>query len=137
MIRAGALPVLYGNPNVRGFANSSETAQGTDDRAAAMSFIVNLKPAQIGRVALRVQTPDFVTNNTLLVCSVKWAGPVALVPTTPGANPHAEITGLNPWRYISSAPTNHPGSYDLWVDLYIGGRTFRVSNWSKEAQLVL
>jgi hypothetical protein len=50
------------------------------------------------------------------------------------ANPHAADVGLNPWRYVSSGPTNNPGSYDLWVDLYIGGKTYRLSNWSKEAQ---
>ncbi|HEU5124485.1 MAG TPA: type II secretion system protein [Verrucomicrobiae bacterium] len=35
------------------------------------------------------------------------------------------------WRYNSSNPTNNPGSYDLWVDLVFGGKTNRISNWSR------
>lgn len=35
------------------------------------------------------------------------------------------------WRYNSSNPTNNPGAYDLWVDLVFGGKTNRISNWSR------
>jgi len=42
---------------------------------------------------------------------------------------------LNPWRYNSANPTNNPGSYDLWIQLKIGGKTNLISNWSKQAQI--
>ena len=42
----------------------------------------------------------------------------------PMANP------LNPWRYVSSNPTNNPGEFDLWVDIIVGGKTNRICNWS-------
>jgi len=37
--------------------------------------------------------------------------------------------GLNPWKYVSTSPTNNPSRYDLWVDLIIAGKTNRVGNW--------
>lgn len=36
-----------------------------------------------------------------------------------------------PWSYNSSHPTNNPASFDLWVDLKIGSKTVRISNWSR------
>jgi len=39
---------------------------------------------------------------------------------------------FNPWRYISTNPTNNQGRYDLWVEFEVGGSRFRVSNWEKE-----
>ena len=37
---------------------------------------------------------------------------------------------INPWRYNPVDPTNNPTSYDLWVDITVGNRTERISNWS-------
>jgi hypothetical protein len=50
--------------------------------------------------------------------------------------PGAGFKTVNPWRYNSSNPTNNPGSYDLWVDVIIDGKTNRFGNWSKEPMLV-
>jgi prepilin-type N-terminal cleavage/methylation domain-containing protein len=93
---------------VTGLANSSTTPQGTDDRPAPVAFLKDLKPAQLG-------SASGVTN---LLCSQEW--------TKPGGN------AANPWRYVSSNPTNNPGTYDLWVDLWISGKTHRICNWSKQ-----
>jgi hypothetical protein len=43
-------------------------------------------------------------------------------------------SGINPWRYNSSNPTNNPGSYDLWVQLSISGKTNLICNWSKSVR---
>ena len=69
-----------------------------------------------------------------------------------GAKPETFLTDLKPgqlsgnflacsegptrWAYNSSHPTNNPASYDLWVDLVIGGKTNRISNWSKQPQIL-
>jgi prepilin-type N-terminal cleavage/methylation domain-containing protein len=37
----------------------------------------------------------------------------------------------SPWKYNSSNPTNNPGSYDLWIDLVLNGKTNRISNWGR------
>ncbi len=39
---------------------------------------------------------------------------------------------FNPWRYISTNPTNNQGRYDLWLEFEVGGSRYRVSNWEKE-----
>jgi len=39
---------------------------------------------------------------------------------------------INPYRYNSSSPTNNPRSYDLWIDVLIGGKFNRISNWSEQ-----
>ena len=41
--------------------------------------------------------------------------------------------GLNPWRYVSTNPTNNPGSFDLWAEIPVGrDRVKVIGNW-KEA----
>ena len=52
--------------------------------------------------------------------------------------PLSSITSqpVNTIRYVSSNPTNNPNSYDLWVDVLIGGKTNRISNWNKDSEIV-
>lgn len=38
----------------------------------------------------------------------------------------------NPWLYVSTSPTNNPERFDLWVEVTIGGKVMRYSNWEKE-----
>ena len=85
-----------------------------------------MKPNQLGSIKISSQH-----QITLLACSQSW-------PLNPGLAQvkNADPGGLNPWRYVSSNPTNNPGSYDLWVDLLIAGVTNRVSNWSQQPQLL-
>ena len=40
---------------------------------------------------------------------------------------------LTPWRYVSSAPRHNPGRYDLWVDIWIGGKKTELGNWPPAA----
>jgi prepilin-type N-terminal cleavage/methylation domain-containing protein len=42
---------------------------------------------------------------------------------------------VNPWRYISSSPTNNV-EYNLWIDMVIAGKTNRVCNWSAQPTIV-
>lgn len=35
---------------------------------------------------------------------------------------------FNPWRYVSSRPTNNPNAFDLWVEIKPGNRLIRVGN---------
>jgi prepilin-type N-terminal cleavage/methylation domain-containing protein len=107
--------------NRQGFANSATRARATDDAGAPMSFLKNLTSKQVG--------PIDATNPSInvLLCSVQ-------LPTGSTSAPIAG-TALNPWRYVSSHPTHNPGSYDLWVDLALGGKTYRISNWSKQPEV--
>jgi prepilin-type N-terminal cleavage/methylation domain-containing protein len=122
---AGQFTSLYG-AGVTGFVNTSASAKGSDDKGAAVPFLKDVRPNQVGKWTLGAQT-----INAILVCSVQWDN----VSTQPLASPPAAQNGLNPWRYDSSHPVNNPGSYDLWVDFLIKGKTNRVSNWSKQVQV--
>lgn len=55
------------------------------------------------------------------------SGPAIQVLVCPVDGPGGAI---NPWSYNSSSPTNNPGSFDIWVDVVIGGKTNRICNWS-------
>jgi prepilin-type N-terminal cleavage/methylation domain-containing protein len=101
------------------FANSSTRARSDDNGSAAGTFINNLTPNQIGLI----DPGD--RNSKILVCAVTW--PLDRTPAPVPLNP-----AMNPWRYVSSHPTNNTGSYDLWVDLIIAGKTNRVCNWSTQ-----
>jgi hypothetical protein len=102
---------------VQGFNNTSPRAQGDDRAAAATAFLDNLTSRQLGSVD--TNHPEI----KVLVCSVEWpAG---------AASPPIPNSQLNPWRYNSSHPTHNTGSYDLWVDLVIGGKTYQVGNWNQ------
>ncbi len=100
-----------------GFVNC--TRGGGDDVTVAQKFISEIKPTQFG---------SNVNNVRVLSCSVQWPAKLG--------NGVAGVPELNPWRYNSSNPTNNPGGFDLWVDIYISGKTNRISNWSSREQIV-
>jgi len=63
------------------------------------------------------------------------------VPVPPGTAsgfyfglPNQPIISL--WHYVSSNPTNNPSEFDLWMDVTWSGKTNRISNWSKDPQVV-
>jgi prepilin-type N-terminal cleavage/methylation domain-containing protein len=103
---------------ITGFANTSTRAHSDDEGAAASTFINNLTPNQIGLV------DPALPNVKILVCSVVWPGDKAPI--------MAKNPTMNPFQYNSSHPTNNTGSYDLWVDIVLKGKTNRVCNWSAQ-----
>src|SRR5439155_1461983 len=42
------------------------------------------------------------------------------------------VRGLNPWRYVSTQPTNNPATFDLWAEYVEGGKVKIICNWSKD-----
>jgi hypothetical protein len=115
-INVSDVPTAF--PGVGGFVNCSKPGS-SEDSPQAKNFIHELSPRQTGTD----------TNNgvgiTILIASV--GGPdLNYQPLN--------ASGLNPWRYVSPG-TNNPTSYDLWIQLVIGGKTNLVCNWSKEVQI--
>ena len=109
--------------NVGGFMNCSKQ-NGGEDATMAKDFLPDLKQNQIG-----------VVTNT---AGVKAVGVTVLITAVGGPDATYQPVGaqdLNPWRYISSNPTNNPGSYDLWVQLSIAGKTHLICNWNKQVQV--
>jgi len=129
-VQIANIPVDYG-PKVSGFMNASANSTNSDEGSAAVNFLRSgLRPNQVAQLI-------FGPNNSIniLVCSVPWEhpNPTNVVVPSPPAPPYPKI---NPWRYVSTSPTNNSSTYDLWVDLYVRGRIYRVNNWSKEPQLI-
>jgi len=109
---------------VGGFMNCNKPGSG-EDAPKAQNFLPGLKPNQTV-IFTNLSAP----NNPIKLIITAVGGPdITYKPLGPGA------TGINPWRYNSSNPTNNPGGYDLWVQLCISGRTNLVCNWNKQPQL--
>ncbi len=99
------------------------TQGGGEDGISAKDFLPSLKQNQIN---------NYVSNNLVY--------PTTMIVTSVGGPDDAYrplgASALNPFRYNSTNPTNNPGSYDLWIDLCINGKTNRISNWSREVQIL-
>ena len=105
---------------VSGFMNCSKP--GADEAAArAENFLPELNTNQFGAIS----AGGAMVN--LLVTPV--GGPDSSYNPLGTAN-----AGLNPWRYAYPG-TNNPGSYDLWIQLEIAGKTNLVCNWTKSVQI--
>jgi prepilin-type N-terminal cleavage/methylation domain-containing protein len=116
----GNVSLIFG---VAGFMNCSKS--GADESAVnAQDFLPGLKPTQIAENITNTSAPG--VPFTLLVTAD--GGP------DPTYKPLG-VLDVNPWRYNSSSPTNNPGSYDLWVQLQIGGRKYLICNWSSQVQI--
>jgi hypothetical protein len=103
-----------------GFINTSG-----DTNSPARNFYEGLKASQYLNVGSG--------NNQYTVLGVPVSGTIELSPSTAGIGIDHYI---NPWHYNYSHPTNNTGSYDLWMDVKYGGKTNRISNWSKDPQVL-
>src|SRR5439155_13265027 len=102
---------------VGGFINSTKGG-GDDDATRAENFLKGLKSTQILSVTNLSNAPPQIT-----VIGMPLDGPIIYT--------SASGSRINPWRYNCSTPTNNPKTFDLWIDIVVGGKTNRISNWSK------
>jgi len=117
------LPGDFGlKSQISGFMNTMKGAG--DEGMSAQKYIRDLKPAQVGTLASGIK---------LLVGSVGWEPNWPWQPIPVGPAPMGALKpGLNPFRYVSTNPTNNPGKFDLWIDILVQGKTNRVCNWSDD-----
>jgi prepilin-type N-terminal cleavage/methylation domain-containing protein len=113
-----ALAGLFG-ASIGGFINSTRGA-GDDNSPSAQKFIKQLRPGSY--VINTTYFPPALNPNAFL--GVALDGPLMY--------PDANGNKINPFRYNSANPTNNPQSYDLWIDVRVGGKTNRISNWNTE-----
>jgi prepilin-type N-terminal cleavage/methylation domain-containing protein len=121
-ISANALKNAF---NAAGLVNCSRGAG--DEAQVAVSFLRDLKAGQF----FTLSSPQVAITCTVLGSGLEG----------PALNPAFQDAGsppkkVNPWRYNSSAPTNNPNSYDLWLDVLVAGRTNRICNWSQTPLVV-
>jgi prepilin-type N-terminal cleavage/methylation domain-containing protein len=116
-----AVPAVYVQRTfgVAGFMNCTKPGGG-EEQLPAKVFLPSLKPSQVSAVMTNGNTGP--QGMVFLVGSV--GGP------DKGYAP-AAVGGFNPWRYNSTAPVNNPGSYDLYIQIRIGGKTNLIANWNK------
>jgi prepilin-type N-terminal cleavage/methylation domain-containing protein len=103
-------------PKVTGFVNVSRG--GGDEVQQARSSIVGLRSGNYMEITNGAGLPG-------VVLGINLKGPLMLS--------DGNGNSINPVRYVSTNPTNNPGHYDLWVDILVGGKTNRISNWSEKA----
>ena len=113
-------PTAFYGPKVTGFVNLSRGAG--DEVQSARNFVIGLKSSQYLEV---------INGGVGTVLGIMDKGPFML--PDPNVPP---IKSINPWRYVSTNPTNNPGQYDLWVDIVVGGKTNRISNWREKPEIV-
>jgi prepilin-type N-terminal cleavage/methylation domain-containing protein len=104
---------------VGGFVNCVRGGGG-DEGSDAENFLKGLKPDQVAEFP----------NGLKVIIGVPWKRGDPPFNKSP-----LDIAGyetVNPWRYVSSNPTNNPSSYDLWIDVMIGDKAYRYCNWSKD-----
>jgi prepilin-type N-terminal cleavage/methylation domain-containing protein len=108
-ISSTALSTFFG---VQGIMNSSP------DKKEIMNFISNFKLDKVKNINTTA-SPVFVFHSP-----------------SKGPNEVNTATGdlVNLINYVSSSPKHNPSTYDLWIDVVIGGKTNRISNWSHEAE---
>jgi type II secretory pathway pseudopilin PulG len=106
---------------VGGFMNCSKPGGG-EDASTAKNFLPDLRPKQIFNHTNINTGPQGVN---LLTCSV--GGPDTTYQPL-------GLQELNPWRFVCPG-INNPGSYDLWIQLRISGKTNLICNWSKSVQI--
>ncbi|HTV40465.1 MAG TPA: type II secretion system protein [Candidatus Sulfotelmatobacter sp.] len=104
---------------VQAFMNCNKSKSAADDFIPAKTFLSGLKPGEIA------------SNGD---CSII----VTAANSDPGYEPapgFSSLTGrpANPWCYRYPG-TNNPASYDLWVNVYVGGKMNLVCNWAKDVQ---
>ncbi|MDR3457810.1 MAG: type II secretion system protein [Verrucomicrobiae bacterium] len=103
---------------VGGFINCSKGSG--DETVPAKNFLLSLSSKQVFRG---------YTNN----------GPITSMLVTSVNGPDDTYTPLNardanPVRYLYPG-INNPTSYDLWVQLQVGGKKYLVCNWAKAVQV--
>jgi prepilin-type N-terminal cleavage/methylation domain-containing protein len=108
---------------VGGFMNCSKSG-GDEGASAARDFLPDLKPNQVW---LQFTNKNNTVGVNLLITA---AGGPDTTYSPLGAN----MAGVNPWRYVCPG-TNNPGSYDLWVQLSISGKTNLICNWNNSVQI--
>jgi prepilin-type N-terminal cleavage/methylation domain-containing protein len=108
VVTSGALNTFTGG-RVAGIQNSSASSSSSDEGRTAQTILKELKLTQ------------YADSGGIRLLGIALDGPVMAGTVTP-------------FYYNSSNPTNNPNSYDLWVDIRVGGKTNRISNWSAGPQ---
>lgn len=109
---------------VQGFVNSVEAPQ------RPKTYLVGLKANQHQEIPVVGQGAAVTVE--LLVIPYPWPKNAAATAPLAGrvnAAASADKRLANPWRYVSTKPTNNVAAYDLWAEAFIGKKRTIIGNW--------
>lgn len=109
--------VIVNEFGVSGFMNS--TRGSGEDQVSAKNFIPALKASQIA------------TNSDGVYVIVTAVDSGTYAPMSAGFVNRGGYSRANPWRYLYPG-VNNTGSYDLWVQIIVGGKTNLICNWKDQ-----
>jgi prepilin-type N-terminal cleavage/methylation domain-containing protein len=104
---------------VEGFVNAVPSTGNLAADTRLVRRFIELKSEQMGEI---------VPNVAVLTAPVRW--PLNPRPEV-GPAPVPSKPGLNPWRYVSTNPTNNPGRFDLWAEFVDGTSVKIICNWNQ------
>jgi type II secretory pathway pseudopilin PulG len=103
---------------VEGFVNAVPFSGNLAADTRKVRKFIELKSEQFGEV---------IPGVVVLTVPVRW--PLNL---EAALHPVPSKPGLNPWRYVSTNPTNNPGRFDLWAE-FVDGKTVKIiCNWNQD-----
>jgi len=106
------MPQLTAAFGIRLISNSTVPGSNPDDSPKKQNFAPELGPGAVASLA--VNGVPFPVE----VLASKIRGPAGFT---------------NVWHYSTGRPGNHnPNSFDLWLDVVLGGKTNRICNWSSK-----
>lgn len=115
-VNAGTIQSVFGES---AFMNCTKGIG--DDSSPAQTFLAGLKSSEIAS-----------SNGTVNVIVTAATSDPTYLPL-PG---FMSLNGrpANPWCYACPG-TNNPTSYDLWIKISLGGKTYLICNWVKNVQV--
>jgi prepilin-type N-terminal cleavage/methylation domain-containing protein len=116
-----AIPTAFG-PGVTGFMNY--TKGDTEDSKPAKDFLPALPAARLA--TNYVGRASFTILVTAANSDPNYQ-PLPGIVTMTGRN-------ANPWRYLNPGVHN-PNSYDLWIQIFVGGKTNLICNWKSDPEV--
>ena len=114
--------------NSDGFVNATLSPPDPDGPKNARNFLPTLKASQVKKISA-------TDNIEILAVPVDWPGSDPNPPLKAFVS-DAVVRRVNPWRYVSSSPTNNPAGFDLWAEIVVGGKTLRISNWEQDPVVI-
>jgi prepilin-type N-terminal cleavage/methylation domain-containing protein len=109
---------------VQGFVNSVESPQ------RPKTYLTGLKASQRREISVTGEGAGVTVE--LLVIPYAWPRSAAATAPLAGrvaTTAPADQRFTNPWRYVSTKPTNNVAAFDLWAEAYIGKKRTIIGNW--------
>ncbi len=103
----------------RGFLNASANP------SEPPQTYLDPKASSVWRGKIDTGGPEVQLLITPFPWQPRWGqAPVPTAMPSPG-----EPRSPNPWRYVSTSPTNNVGGFDLWAEIYVGNNKRVFKNW--------